>query len=48
MICEVDVPAFGKRGNYGECEDEINNISIMNIEKLEILIMIAQRHLDTV
>lgn len=37
MICEVDVPAFGKRGHYGDCDDEINNISIMNIEKLELL-----------
>jgi hypothetical protein len=38
MICEVDVPANGKRGSYKDCIDTQNNISIMSIEKLEILI----------
>lgn len=36
MICEVDVPAQGKKGLYGnDCNE--NNISIMSIEKLESL-----------
>ena len=37
MICEVDVPAKNKRGEYGiDCDD--NNICIMTIEKLEKLL----------
>jgi hypothetical protein len=37
MICEVDVPAKNKRGEYGnDCDD--NNICIMSIEKLEHLL----------
>jgi len=37
MICEMDVPANGKRGEYGKNCDE-NNICHMSIEKLEILL----------
>jgi hypothetical protein len=36
MICEMDVPAKNKRGEYGiDCDD--NNNCIMTIEKLERL-----------
>ena len=37
MICELDVPARNKRGNYGEDCDE-NNVCHMSIEKLELLL----------
>jgi len=37
MICEMDVPANGKKGEYGKNCDE-NNICHMSIEKLEILL----------
>jgi len=37
MICEMDVPANGKKGEYGKNCDE-NNIYHMSIEKLEILL----------
>lgn len=37
MICEMDVPAKGKRGHYGEdCDD--NNVCEMSIEKLDTLL----------
>jgi hypothetical protein len=37
MICEVDVPAKNKRGEYGnDCDD--NNICFMSLEKLEKLL----------
>jgi hypothetical protein len=37
MICEVDVPAKNKKGNYGkDCDD--NDICPMSIEKLELLL----------
>lgn len=37
LICEVDVPARNKRGNYGlDCDE--NNTCFMSIEKLEILL----------
>jgi hypothetical protein len=37
MICELDVPANNKKGNYGnDCDD--NNICHMTKEKLEILL----------
>lgn len=37
MICEIDVPAKNKKGNYGkDCDD--NNICKMTIEKLELLL----------
>lgn len=37
MICEVDVPAQNKKGNYGNDCDE-NDICYMSIEKLETLL----------
>ena len=37
MICEIDVPAKNKRGEYGNNCDE-NNICHMSIEKLELLL----------
>lgn len=37
LICEVDVPANGKHGEYGNDCDENNNC-IMNIDKLKILL----------
>lgn len=37
MICEVDVPAKNKRGEFGKDCDE-HNICHMSIEKLELLI----------
>lgn len=37
MICEVDVPAKNKKGEYGKDCDE-NNICYMTIEKLELLL----------
>lgn len=37
MICEVDVPAKNKKGNYGKDCDE-NNICHISIEKLELLL----------
>ena len=37
MICEVDVPANNKKGEYGKGCDE-NNICFMSIEKLELLL----------
>uniref|UniRef100_A0A6C0IS51 Uncharacterized protein n=1 Tax=viral metagenome TaxID=1070528 RepID=A0A6C0IS51_9ZZZZ len=37
MICEVDVPAINKKGNYGlDCDE--NNVCHMSIEKLEVLL----------
>lgn len=37
MICEIDVPARGKKGNYGlDCDE--HNICLMSINKLEILL----------
>lgn len=37
MICEVDVPAKNKKGNYGkDCSDD--NICNMTIKKLELLL----------
>lgn len=36
MICEVDVPAKGKMGDYGkDCDD--NNVCIMSVDKLDRL-----------
>jgi len=37
MICEVDVPAQNKKGEYGK-DCDINNICYMSIEKLELLL----------
>lgn len=37
MICEIDVPARNKRGEYGKDCDE-NNICHITIEKLELLL----------
>lgn len=37
MICEMDVPANNKRGEYGKNCDE-NNICHMSIEKIRIII----------
>ena len=37
MICEMDVPAKNKKGEYGKDCDE-NNICYMTIEKLEMLL----------
>jgi len=37
MICEVDVPAKNKKGQYGNDCDE-NNICNMSIEKIELLL----------
>lgn len=37
MLCEIDVPANGKRGNYGlDCNND--NVCIMSIDKLEALL----------
>ena len=37
MICEIDVPAKGKKGEFGkDCDD--NNICHMTIEKLKLLL----------
>ena len=37
LICEMDVPANGKRDNYGlDCDE--NNNCLMSIEKLKILL----------
>jgi hypothetical protein len=37
MICEIDVPAKNKKGEYGKDCDE-NNICYMSIAKLELLL----------
>lgn len=37
MICEMDVPAKNKRGEYGQGCDE-NDTCCMSIEKLELLL----------
>ena len=36
MICEVDVPAISKKGNYGLCDE--NNICELSLQNLEILL----------
>lgn len=36
MICEIDVPAKGKKGHYGDCLD--NDICHMTIEKINLLL----------
>jgi hypothetical protein len=40
MICEIDVPAKNKKGEYGKDCDE-NNICYMSIAKLELLLQDA-------
>lgn len=36
MICEVDVPAKNKKGEYGKCDE--NNISDLTLDKLNLLL----------